>query len=132
MQAQGCPSWAGYDSPAEAAESAEAVVVGHVSELVDTREMFGATGNLWSIEVDEWRKGAGSDLIEVLSPPSACGASDDPYLGTDPFVAASADPPTIVFLTDREGGWMAISPGQGAVAATADGQLPTVWPTPGD
>lgn len=33
--------------------------------------------NVWSFEVVEWIKSGGPDRIEVLSPPSACGASAD-------------------------------------------------------
>jgi hypothetical protein len=127
VHAQGCPSWAGYATPEEALEAADAVAVGDVGDVVATRQLFGATGNVWSFDVENWRKGTGPDRIEVLSPPSACGQTDDPYLGIDPFETAVANTASVVFLTDRNGVWMAISPVQGIVEMPADGELPAAW-----
>lgn len=129
-QAQGCPGWAGYDSPTEAAEAADAVVIGHVQEQVGTAEFLGARGNIWTIDVDEWMKGDGPAQIDVLSTPSQCGPSDDPYLGLDPFESAVEDDASAVFLTDEGGRWRAISPGQGIVETADGGVLPAEWPTP--
>lgn len=132
VQVQGCPGWAGYATPHEAADSADAVAVGRVDEVVATEQLHGATGNVWSFEVDEWLKGAGPDRIEVLSPPGACGQSDDPYLGVDPFESATEDSTSVVFLSGSDRSWMAISPGQGIIEMPADERLPEAWPAPAE
>ena len=128
LQVQGCPGWAGYETPNDAAESADAVAVGHVIEKVSTSDFNGANANVWSVEVVEWLKGDGPDRIEVLSPPSACGASADPYLGEDPLQAATRQEGSALFLVQTDSGWRTISPVQGLAELTSVGSIPAVWP----
>lgn len=125
--AQGCPAWAGYDTPTEAAEAAYAVVFGHVRKLASTGSLFGAAANIWSVEVTEWVKGDGPDTIEVLSPPSQCGPSDDPYFGADPFEEAMSHETSAIFLSGDDGDWMGLNPSHGIVELTAAGEVPPEW-----
>src|SRR3546814_19161211 len=46
VQSQGCPGWAGYDTPEAASDAADAVAVGHVDELVSTVHLHRATPHL--------------------------------------------------------------------------------------
>ncbi len=124
---QGCPGWAGYDSPPDAVQAADAVVLGHVEELASTASLFGAPANVWSVEVTEWVKGEGPDTIQVMSPPSRCGPTDDPYFGSDPFEAATAHSASVVLLSEWENGWMGLNPGQGIVELTPSGDIPPEW-----
>lgn len=125
--ATGCPGWAAFDTPLDAAKDAEAVVVGQVTDLIGTTDMLGATANVWSVQVERWQKGEGGEEIEVVSPPSQCGPEGDAYLGAgDPFENARSDGPSVVFLT-RDGGWRAITPLQGIVPADR-GEVPAEWP----
>lgn len=123
----GCPAWAGHNTPREAAEVADAVVLGHVREPSSTGSLFGAPANVWSVEVAEWVKGGGPDVIEVLSPPSQCGPSDDPYFGIDPFEAAQSHTASVLFLSEHEGGWMGLNPDQGIIELTPVGEIPLEW-----
>jgi hypothetical protein len=128
---RGCPGWAGYETPEDAADSADAVVVGRVVERVSTTDFNGASANVWSVDVAEWIKGEGPDRIEVISPPPACGPGTDPYLGEeDPLATATGYGTAALFLVGDEPGWRALSPGQGLVEVAPDGQIPTDWPAP--
>lgn len=102
--------------------------MGQVLEIASSAQFNGASANVWSVEVTEWLKGDGSDRIEVLSPPSACGASTDPYLGEDPLETAARRGPSALFLVETESGWQTISPVQGIVDVTPEGEIPTEWP----
>lgn len=124
---QGCPGWAGYDTPPDAADAADAVVFGNVRELASTGSLFGAPANVWSVEVTEWVKGDGPESIEVLSPASQCGASDDPYFGVDPFEAAMSHTTSVILLSERESGWMGLNPSQGIVELSPTGDIPLEW-----
>lgn len=126
--AVGCPSWAAYATPLDALEEASAAVRGHVGERVGSEPLNGGSANVWEVEVTEWIKGEGAERVEVISPPSACGVSDDPYFGPDPFETAAEFDTAIVFMSERAEGWMALSPGQGVVEPGPDGTLPTAWP----
>ena len=128
VQVQGCPGWAGYDTPDDAAESADAVVVGHVLQRVSTTDFNGTNANVWSVEVVEWIKSDGPDRIEVLSPPPACGPSADPYLGEDPLQSATRQEGSALFLVETESGWRTISPVQGLVELAPGEPIPTGWP----
>lgn len=123
----GCPAWAGYETPRDAARAADAVVFGHVRELASTGSLFGAPANVWSVEVTEWVTGDGPDRIEVLSPPSQCGPSEDPYFGDDPFEEAISHAASVVLLSEWENAWMGLSPGQGIVEVTPAGEIPLEW-----
>lgn len=127
VQAQGCPGWAGYSSPAEALE-ASTPVKGRVLEKVGAEPLHGGTANVWSVSVDEWLTRDGERQIEVISPPSACGESDDPYFGPDPFETAVGFEEAIIFLHKTDAGWMAINPSQGVLELGDDGSLPATWP----
>lgn len=124
---QACPGWAGYDTPPDAAEAADAVVFGHVRELASTGSLFGSPANAWSVEVTEWVKGDGPDTIEVLSPPSQCGPSDDPYFGVDPFETAKSHATSVILLSEWDRGWRGLNPGQGIVELTSAGEIPPEW-----
>jgi len=131
VSVQGCPGWAAYETPNDAADSADAVVIGRVIEKVSTTDFNGAGANVWSVDVAEWRKGDGPQRIEVLSPPSACGPGTDPYLGEeDPLETGSRQGPSALFLVGDERDWRTISPVQGLVELTPDEQIPATWPAP--
>jgi hypothetical protein len=125
VSSAGCPSWAGYDTPAEAADAADAVVFGVVRKQSGTVPMFGTTANVWTVRVDAWLKGAGPEEISVVSPTAACGP-DDSVEFPDPFHEVG-EQPVIVFISPSESGWQALSPGQGIVPSS-DGRLPEAWP----
>ena len=124
---QSCPGWVGYDTPPEAAEAADAVVVGHVRELASTGRFLGTPANVWSVEVTEWVKGDGSDVIDVLSPPAQCGQSDDPYFGPDPFETATSHGASVIFLSEDAGGWRGLTPSHGITELTPAGDVPPAW-----
>ncbi|MFE7845299.1 hypothetical protein ACFUTX_08920 [Microbacterium sp. NPDC057407] len=131
VSVQACPSWAAYDSPAQAAKSADAVVTGRVVEKVSTATINGASANVWSVDVSDWRKGSGPQRINVLSTPQACGGDADPYLGDgDPLEAATGHSGSGLFLVENESGWSTLSPVQGITELTPVGQIPPEWPKP--
>lgn len=126
VHVSGCPGWVSFDTPADAAEDADAVVSGRVSGHSGTTPMFGATANVWNVEVVEWLKGDGPAAIEVISPPESC--SDPAYFGADPFEEPSQGETVVVFLTAESGRWRAVTPLQGIIPAAPDGGLPENWP----
>ena len=131
VSVQGCPGWAGYETPDDAADSADAVVVGRVVEKVSTIDFNAANANIWSVEVADWLKGDGPNRIEVLSPPSACGPNTEPYLDEgDPLETATRHGAAALFLVGDDLDWRTISPVQGLVELTPDEQIPTEWPAP--
>lgn len=127
VQGVACPSWAGYDTPEDAADAATAVISGRVVERARTVPMFGTDANVWVVEVDEWIKGDGPGRIDVTSIPSGCGAGPA-YFGRDPFDEATEFDVAIVFLSGDADEWQGLSPVQGIAPAAPGGGVPSAWP----
>lgn len=125
ISSAGCPAWAGYRTPADAAEASEAVVFGVIQKQSGTVPMFGTTANVWTVRADNWQKGAGPDEISVVSPTANCGP-DDSVTFPDPFDEVGAQS-VIIFISQSENGWQALNPAQGIVPSP-DGRIPDAWP----
>lgn len=119
-----CPSWASYATPADAATHATAVVAGRVTDKTGTVPMFNTSANVWTLEVETWLKGTGATRVNVASPPPSCNLPYDD--GEDPFQKALDYKGVVVFLTQTDSGWQALSPIQGVVESS-DGKIPTSW-----
>lgn len=130
-----CPSWAGYDTPADALAAADAVVIGYKGDTVALRDGYNGFHDIrqYTIVVESWVKGSGPDHIDVASAPSGC--TDSPYAAGDDFDAftgtesAGEPDPILLFLRADGNAWAGILPGQQAIAPL-DGGIPAAWPTP--
>ena len=127
-----CASWESFESPADAMAAADVVVVTDgPAASAGTTHMFGVSANVHSVHVADVLKGsdvrAGDDL-EVTSTPETC-TSGGSYPDGDPLDASG----TLVLFLSRHADTHALStvtPAQGVVAATTDGEVPVAWPTP--
>jgi FlaG/FlaF family flagellin (archaellin) len=129
-QAESCVSWVSYETPADA--MADAVVVVRTEgpmTAVATTELFGAEANVLLVPVHHVHKGTdvsvGQDL-EVTSTPVTCSGGEV-YPEGDPLDATGT---LILFLFWDEAlpGWRTITPLQGVVSTTSDGEVPSEWP----
>lgn len=124
----GCHTWELFETPEEARLSSDSVVVGRVVDVASSQHMFGVPANVWNVSVDEWLKGDGPSEIQVVSPPDACGPERTPYIADDPFAAGSGSP-VVIFLQKVDPNWVALSPFQGVLPVTGQGDaIPTEWP----
>ncbi|MCB2176009.1 MAG: hypothetical protein KQH57_09395 [Actinomycetales bacterium] len=125
-----CVDWVSFTSPAEASAEADLVVLTTGPAVsAGTSEIFGTAATVHAVEVSAVLKGtdaAPGQALGVISAPETCtGASAYPQ--GDPLAASGQ---LIVFLhwdADAEA-WRTITPYQGVVPATADGQVPDSWP----
>jgi hypothetical protein len=120
-----CADWAHYDSPADAAEDADAVAFGTVVDQAGTTELYGYVVHVWVVEVDEWLQGTGDTTIEVVSTPRTC-ETGSPYPDGDPLDGAGD---VLLLLTADGDRWQSLTGFQGVVPAPADGRMPTAWPS---
>lgn len=150
-----CVDWISFESPGEAAAGAGAVLLGTVVEQAGTIELYGVDANRWTFDVERvlerpapLQDGAvpppalpvsAGDRITVVSTPETCtegGAypDGDPL---DPATGLGDDDGTVVVILS--GAWgdegdieepSLITPYQGVVTPTADGELPPEWPAP--
>ncbi len=132
VTSEACVSWVEFPSPADAMAEATVVVrtTGPAAK-VGTNQLFGVTVTVHSVQVADVLKGtelrAGQD-VEVLSTPVTC-TGGAVYPDGDPLDASG---PLIVLLqrdTDTHA-WRTLTPGQGVVAATGGGDVPSSWPAP--
>ena len=127
VQSAACPGWAVVDSPAQARNHADAVVIGHVARRDGTGSFLGAEVHAWTVSVEHWTKGSGGDRIRVASTPDGC-PGQEPYLEGDPFEAAVENEESVIFLTRDDDAWRSLSPLQGVIPATPSGGIPDAWP----
>lgn len=125
IQSEACVSWVHFETPADAAADSDAVVIGRVIDRTGSASVFGASADVWSVDVDEWVEGDGPERIEVISTPVTCEGS---RTSPDPLEEARGDR-VAVFLTDDPAGWRTVTPLQGVVSVTPDGALPGDWPS---
>lgn len=130
--AQTCVSWVEFESPADAMANAEVVVLAAgPTASAGTTDLFGVDANVHSVQIAEVLKGtavrAGENL-EVISTPVTC-TGGDAYPDGDPLGASGT---LVLFLSQDADAhvWRTVTPSQGVVAATADGDAPLTWPTP--
>ncbi|MEJ1922283.1 hypothetical protein [Microbacterium sp. KHB019] len=116
-----CIDWVYFESPADAAADAEAVVLGSITGQSGSTSYEGMTANVWTVEVDQWLKGEGDDTVDVVSLPRSCGDADDS------MKAFSPEDQVVVFLRSTDDGWEGITPWQQVLPAE-DGGYPAVWP----
>ncbi|MEQ6896292.1 hypothetical protein [Microbacterium sp. KR10-403] len=119
-----CVDWVTFSTPADALEDASYAVIGTIAGQDGTADLYSYEVNAWTVQVDQWVKGAGDDELRVLSAPETC-SEGSPYPTGDPFGAASG--PQLILLTDMDGTWTSITPWQGVVAAPG-GAVPEAWP----
>lgn len=119
-----CIDWVYFDTPADAAGEADAVIVGTVDSQAGSTAYQGLRATTWSVSVDRWIKGGdGSGAIVVTSLPRSCGDTDDS------MADAVGAGPVVLFLRDRESAWEILTPFQGVLPAERNGDLPGAWPT---
>lgn len=139
VYSSGCASWAAFDTPAEAADAADAVVIGHVVARDGVGEVGGAEAHAWTVSVQRWMKGSGGDRIRVLATPAGCADGSPEYPGGDRFEPAVADHLSVVFLSEyaststsvpdgADAVWVGLSPFQAVIPATPAGGIPKAWP----
>ena len=118
-----CIDWVYFESPADAAAEADAVVVGTVESQSGLTTYYDLPATTWNVNVDTWIKGvAASNDIVVTSLPRSCGdtgANMADAVGTGQVV---------LFLRDGDDGWETLTPFQGVIAVGPDGEPPTEWP----
>lgn len=129
LQAQSCVDWVLFDSPADAMTDATAVLrTTGPTAAAGTTQLFGADANVHSVEIADVLKGADllvGQTIDVASTPVTCTAGGV-YPDGDPLDASGS---VIVLLSwdDDAQVWRTMTPTQGVVAATADGEIPPTW-----
>jgi hypothetical protein len=125
-----CVSWVTFDTPADAlADAALAVRTEGPTPVAGTAEVFGIDARVHTVTVAEVVTGAGvraGDELEVISTPVTC-TGGEVYPDGDPL-DASGDLVLLLHRDDATGAWRTITPGQGVVPATVDGQVPDAWP----
>jgi len=117
-----CIDWVYFETPADAAESVDAVVIGSVVDQAGRTSYDDMPATMWTVAVEDWQKGSGPDELIVTSLPRSCGDTVDSmaeYQDTSPLV---------FFLQETESGWTAVTPFQGVVPAASDGTIPETWP----
>jgi hypothetical protein len=147
-----CVDWVSFETPAEAASDAGAVLRGTVVEQDGTANMYGVESNRWLVDVEEVRERpdppegrrqtqpelevSAGEQIAVVSTPETC--SEEAYPGGDPLDPASgrggADGTVIILLSAAPGeegdvdDFHLITPYQGVLTPAKDGALPSKWP----
>lgn len=147
-----CVDWIVFETPAEAASDAGAVLRVTVVEQDGTAQMYGVESNRWLVDVEEVLERpdppagrpqtqpelevSAGEQIAVVSTPETC--SGDAYPGGDPLDPASglvgADGTVIILLSAASGeesdvgGFHLITPYQGVLTPAQDGALPSEWP----
>ncbi len=147
-----CVDWIFFETPAEAASDAGAVLRVTVVEQDGTAQMYGVESNRWLVDVEEVLERpdppagrpqtqpelevSAGEQIAVVSTPETC--SEEAYPGGDPLDPASglvgADGTVIILLSAASGeesdvgGFHLITPYQGVLTPAQDGALPSEWP----
>jgi hypothetical protein len=119
---QACVSWVDFETPQDAFDDAELVVVGTALPTGDTRQVFGVPMPVYAVDVAETLKGDAPDDLQVTPAPLTCmgGASEFPD-GVDPL---ATDEVLVLFLHPDDSGWRLITPFDGALPLPEDGSLP--------
>lgn len=122
--AQTCVSWASHETPQDAFDGAELVVLGRVAPAHTTRSVFGYRAAVHEVSVAQVLKGDADakEPLEVASTPITC-MGDEVYPEGDPLDVAGD---VVLFLTDTEaaGEWRLLTPFEGVLAAGPDGAPP--------
>jgi hypothetical protein len=133
-QSAGCASWVDFQTPADAAADADAVVIGTVTGQGDDVTVMGGDAHAWTVEVSAWVGGHGDSPIVVTPMPDHCAGEDPPYPGGDPLRPFAADgTPVMLFLRDGaadglgESAYTTLTPYQGVIPAPVDDQIPAEW-----
>lgn len=125
-----CVSWVWFDTPADALDDADvAVRTDGPLPATGTAELFGVDARVHAVTVTEVLKGTAvrvGDELEVASTPVTCTGGED-YPDGDPL-DASGDLVLLLHRDDDADVWRTITPGQGVLPATVDGQVPDTWP----
>lgn len=120
---QSCIDWVHFEDPSSAADEADAVALGRITDQAGTTTYAEMTAATWNVAVDEWISGGvGEAEIVVTSLPRSCGDTGDTMAAT-----AGGDP-VLLFLRDSDDGWQTITPFQGIVEPGPDGGIPAEWP----
>ncbi|MGW8482183.1 hypothetical protein ACWGJP_03550 [Microbacterium sp. NPDC055903] len=124
VMSDSCIDWVYFETPADAAEDADAVVLGTIVQQTGTTTYLGMTATTWMIQVDEWVDGNGDEEIVVTSLPRRCGDRGDT------MADRQGEEGMILFLRDDDetSTWQAITPWQGVVPAGPGGSIPESWP----
>jgi len=126
--AQTCIDWVFFDTPSDAADEADAIIVGDVIEQADTTTYLDLPATTWNVRVDTWLDGDDGDEIEegeeivVTSLPHSCGVTGD-------TLAAYADVDSLLFfLREGDEGWEILTPYQGVLPTEPGSTIPAEWP----
>jgi hypothetical protein len=117
-----CIDWVFFDTPADAAEEANAIAVGRIVDQAGTTSYMDIPATTWNVVVDEWLEGDGDPEIVVTSLPRSCGDT------TDAMAEAQKEDELVFFLRERASGWEIVTPWQGVTPAAPGGQIPQTWP----
>lgn len=123
-----CIDYAYFETPGEAVDDANAVVLGRVVEKAGTGKYDGVDAAIFTIAVEEWVKagdGLGADQpeqLEVMSLPRTCEES------RDALADAVGGDALYLFLREVDGLWETLTPFQGQVPPSENGEIPSQWP----
>lgn len=127
-QAETCVSWVEFATPADAVRDAEYVVTAQVQGRAGRALRRRRRGLVGADDGPAGHRGeaVGHEDLRVISTPFTCTGGEN-YPDGDPL---DTDDPVILFLTRDEAGehWRTITPMQGALPASDDGELPEAWP----
>lgn len=122
--AETCIDWVHFESPADAADEADAVAIGRIVNQTGTTDYLDMPATTWNVIVEDWVSGDHTDaVITVTSLPRGCGDSTDAIAE-----AADGDDLVVLYLRDSDDGWQTLTPLQGTVALGPDGGVPSEWP----
>ncbi|WP_127473395.1 hypothetical protein [Microbacterium sulfonylureivorans] len=125
MQTMTCVDWVWFETPRDAAEDSDAVVIGQVVGSTGTVDRYGHASHVWTVEVSEWVEGSGADTIEVVSQPRTC-ETGSPYPDGDPL---DTEAEVMLFLRQQDDASAETVTGlQGVIPAPDAGAVPDTWP----
>lgn len=132
VEAKGCASYAGYETPTDAADASDAVVIATVIGRADDVTIAGGDAHTWTVDVTDWVRGHGDSPLTVAPMPDHC-AANPPYQDGDPLEPFADGTPVMLFLYGGDGDalvegiWTTPNPSQGVIPAPADGRIPATW-----
>jgi hypothetical protein len=117
-----CVSWVDFETPQEAFDDAQLVVVGTAEPTGATRDVIGVSMPVYAIDVAETLKGEALDDLQVTPAPLTCmgDASEFPN-GVDPL---ASDDELVLLLYLDDSGWRLLNPYDGVLPVPDDGVLP--------
>ncbi|WP_056740579.1 hypothetical protein [Arthrobacter sp. Soil763] len=114
-----CVDWVQFETMQQRFDHAGAVLVGNPLKRDGEFRIYGYQANVHTVEVEQVIKGGiGAGPVRVASMPATCGQS---YPDGDPLDTSARQ---LLFLTEQNGEWFTMTPGQGTAPFPAGTPLP--------